>query len=221
MKSRFRPGYRSGGPLAHFFIAVVVGSRETGVFQRFLVVLTTKVAPRAPSPGQTSHGKAAEIEALIQPTLEAMGYGIVRVRLSGNDRQVLQIMAERQSDGGMSLDDCREVSHAVSAILDVDDPLASSYRLEISSPGVDRPLTRLADFQRFAGLEAKLEMALPVAGRKRFTGRLKGIEGEDILLSTDDGDFHLAFRQLTRAKLLMTDELLANATRAAGGTEHQ
>src|SRR3546814_1921648 len=96
-----------------------------------------------------------------------MGYDIVRVQLSGGDWLRLQIMAERRTDGGMDVDDCAEVSRAVAAILDVEDPVDSAYTLEVSSPGIDRPLTRLADFDRFAGFEARLETALPIEGRRR------------------------------------------------------
>src|SRR3546814_5159241 len=97
-----------------------------------------------------------------------MGYDIVRVQLSGGDWLRLQIMAERRTDGGMDVDDCAEVSRAVAAILDVEDPVDSAYTLEVSSPGIDRPLTRLADFDRFAGFEARLETALPIEGRRRL-----------------------------------------------------
>src|SRR3546814_4663846 len=129
------------------------------------------------SVSRSSEGRAAEVERLIGPAIAAMGYDIVRVELSGGDRLRLQIMAERQSDGGMSVEDCTQVSRAAAAILDVEDPIDSAYILEVSSPGIDRPLTRLADFDRFAGFEARVETALPIDGRRRFRGRLLGTRG--------------------------------------------
>jgi ribosome maturation factor RimP len=164
---------------------------------------------------KTSEGKASEVEALIAPAVEAMGYDIVRVMLSGGDRLRLQIMAERSSDGGMNVDDCAEISRAVAAILDVEDPIDSAYALEVSSPGLDRPLTRLADFERFAGVEAKVELQHAVDGQRRFRGRLLGLKGEDILLAGDEGEFALPFADLHKAKLVITDDLIA-ASRPAG-----
>ncbi|MEO3427739.1 ribosome maturation factor RimP [Pelagibius sp. CAU 1746] len=158
---------------------------------------------------KTSEGKAAEVERLIAPAVEAMGYDIVRVLLSGGDRLSLQIMAERRSDGGMNVDDCAEISRAAAAILDVEDPIDSAYTLEVSSPGLDRPLTRLADFDRFAGFEAKVEMQMPVDGRRRFRGRLIGVRDENILLACEEGETALPFEGMLKAKLVITDDLIA------------
>ncbi len=158
---------------------------------------------------KTSEGKAAEVEALIAPSLAAMGYDIVRVLLSGGDRLRLQIMAERHADGGMNVDDCAEVSRAVAAILDVEDPIESAYTLEVSSPGIDRPLTRLADFDRFAGFEGRVEMINPIDGRRRFSGRLRGTREAAVLLESEDGEVALPFAAIQKAKLLLTDELIA------------
>ena len=167
----------------------------------------------APMLAKTSEGKAAEVERLIAGALDAMGYGIVRVLLSGNRRARLQIMVERCDGGGMKVEDCVQVSRAVEAILEVEDPIAGSYELEVSSPGLDRPLTRLADFARFAGHSAKLETQLPIEGRRRWTGRLLGIEGESIRLAAEGGEIEVPFRDLAKAKLVLTDELLAAASR--------
>ena len=164
---------------------------------------------------KTSEGKAAAVERLIAPALDAMGYDIVRVMLSGSRQGLLQIMAERKSDGGMTVEDCATVSRAVSALLDVEDPIEGAYSLEVSSPGLDRPLTRLADFERFKGLEARVEMQLPIDGRRRFTGRLEGVRGEQVLIATEQGAAELPFADLARAKLLLTDELLAAHQAAA------
>ena len=165
----------------------------------------------------TSQGKAAEVERLVAPSLAAMGYEIVRVQLSGDRRPCLQIMAERQDNADMSVEDCAEVSRMVSALLDVEDPIQGSYRLEISSPGIDRPLTRFGDFDRFAGFEARVELTVPRDGRRRFRGRLLGTEGEAIRLETAEGEVELPFALVQKAKLLLTDELLAAASNGKGG----
>ncbi len=166
---------------------------------------------------KTSEGKAAEIESLIAPSLQAMGYEIVRIVISGQRSPVLQIMAERCLDGGMNVDDCAAVSKAVSAILDVEDPITSSFTLEVSSAGIDRPLTRAKDFERFAGFETRVEMTAPVDGRRRFTGRLKGFSNGDVLLETSDGERRLAFEGIAKAKLVLTDELIAASRTMDGG----
>ena len=168
------------------------------------------------SNGKTSEGKAAEVENLIAPSLADMGFEVVRVQLTGggrSDRQVLQIMAERP-DGTMSVEDCAEVSRAVSALLEVEDPIHGAYTLEVSSPGIDRPLTRLKDFERFAGFEAKLELQMPHEGQRRFRGRLKGLEGDTILVLLDEGERELrvSFAELAKAKLVLTDDLIAAST---------
>ena len=116
----------------------------------------------------TSH-----ILAIIDPCVEAMGYEVVRVQVSGTQRRVLQVMAERSDRKAMTVDDCADLSRAISAVLDVEDPMPGEYVLEVSSPGIDRPLTRLADFERFRGFEARVELHAPVDGRRRFKGRLR------------------------------------------------
>ncbi|MBP7670544.1 MAG: ribosome maturation factor RimP [Ferrovibrio sp.] len=159
---------------------------------------------------------AAKIEQMIAPTLEAMGYAVVRVKLHGGQRPVLQIMAERQTeephDGGFNIDDCTEISRAVSAILDVEDPIPEAYNLEVSSPGLDRPLVKLKDFGRFKGFVARVELGHAHEGRKRFRGRLLGIEGETVKLQDDEGKdatvWSLPHADITSAKLVLTDELL-------------
>jgi ribosome maturation factor RimP len=160
---------------------------------------------------KTSEGQAAEVERLVAPAINAMGYAIVRILLSGNRRPRLQIMAERHDGTGMNVDDCASVSRAVAAILDVEEPIQGPYELEVSSPGIDRPLTRLADFARFAGFEARLETSFPVEGRRRWRGRLLGLAGEQVRLATEGGEVVLPFAGIARAKLLMTDELIAAA----------
>lgn len=153
-----------------------------------------------------------KICTMLSPSLEAMGYDIVRVQLSGNKRWTLQIMAERRDGDGMSVDDCETISHAVSALLDVEDPIEGAYSLEVSSPGIDRPLTRRQDFNRFAGFEAKVETDRLVEGRKRFRGRLIGIDEDDsVRIKDGEVEFVVPLAAITRAKLVLTDELLANS----------
>src|SRR6056297_577352 len=119
---------------------------------------------------------------IIAPVIEDMGFELVRVRLMGGKTQTLQIMAERP-DGGIEVNDCAEISNAISAVLDVEDPILDAYTLEVSSPGIDRPLTRLKDFEAFEGYEAKLETAELIDGRKRFKGMLAGVEGDEVLIT--------------------------------------
>lgn len=141
-----------------------------------------------------------------------MGYELVRVLLQGKQRPTLQIMAERTDRAAMTVDDCAEISRAVSALLDVEDPLPGAYQLEVSSPGIDRPLIRPEDFDRFAGFEARLETALPLDGRKRFKGRLLGRDGEGVRLRVSDGaEVLVPLDLLKKAKLVLNDELLAAA----------
>lgn len=163
-----------------------------------------------PELARTSEGKAADIERIIAPAMEDQGYEIVRVLLSGGpQRQILQIMAERP-ERSMSVDDCAEISQLVSTLLDVEDPLAGAYELEVSSPGLDRPLTRLKDYERYAGFEAKLELDAPRNGRKRWRGRLHGLEDTTVLLQeSETGEIErLPFNEIAKGKLVLTDDLL-------------
>ncbi|MEL7464173.1 MAG: ribosome maturation factor RimP [Pseudomonadota bacterium] len=153
------------------------------------------------------------IADIIQPTVEGMGYELVRVRLMSGKTATLQIMAEKP-DGSMEVDDCANLSHAVSAILDVEDPIIDAYALEVSSPGIDRPLTRLADFDRWAGWIARLETDELIDGRKRFKGQLRGVEDGEVLIDITEGTVGLKFEWLSDAKLVMTDELIAESLRA-------
>ena len=155
-----------------------------------------------------------KIEAIIAPPLEAMGYRVVRVTMTGGRRATLQIMAERADERPMTVEDCADISRTVSALLDVADPIAGAYTLEVSSPGIDRPLVRREDFARFTGYEAKVKLSQPVAGRRRFRGKLLGVEGEAVRLLVDEAAIDLPLAQVTRAKLVLTDELLAAASRS-------
>jgi ribosome maturation factor RimP len=162
------------------------------------------------------------LAGIVTPMIEGMGFRLVRLRLMGGKRITLQIMAERAPDtegaGTMEVEDCARLSRALSAALDVEDPIEGEYRLEVSSPGIDRPLTRLDDFSRWQGYQARLETASMIDGRKRFKGALAGIEGTQVLIEIDDpnvdGAIGLEFDWLADARLVLTDELIAESLRA-------
>jgi ribosome maturation factor RimP len=155
------------------------------------------------------------ISALVAPSLDAMGYELVRVLLQGRQNLTLQVMAERRDRQPMTVDDCAEISRSISAILDVEDPIAEAYTLEVSSPGIDRPLTRPQDFERFAGFEAKVETVQPVEGRKRFCGQVMGLDEESqVRLVVETGEIALPLASIKSAKLVLTDALIAAATKA-------
>jgi len=152
----------------------------------------------------------ARIETLIAPSLEAMGFRLVRVAVTGGRRAVvLQVMAERIDDKPMSVEDCTQVTHTVSALLDVADPIENAYVLEVSSPGIDRPLVRREDYERFRGHEAKLELSAPIDGRRRFRGKLLGIEADRVRVNLGTEVVELPLASIQRAKLVLTDELIA------------
>lgn len=146
---------------------------------------------------------------LVGPTIEAMGFEVVRIQTSGQQRVVLQIMIEHPDGRTPTVDDCAQVSRAVSAVLDVEDPIRGAYVLEVSSPGIDRPLTRPRDFERFTGHEAKVELARPVDGRRRFRGRLLGVSGGELRMLVEGAEAVLPLAEIQRAKLVLTDELIA------------
>jgi len=157
------------------------------------------------------------LAAIVAPVIEGMGFELVRLRLMAGKTRTLQIMADRPG-GGIEVDDCGEISTAVSAVLDVEDPLEDAYNLEVSSPGIDRPLTRLKDFEAWEGFEAKLETREMIDGRRRFKGVLAGTEGAEVLIEIDQAGepvtIGLNFDWLSDAKLVLTDELIAETLRA-------
>ncbi len=156
----------------------------------------------------------SKIADIIEPSLEAMGYRVVRVQQTGGQhRPTLQVMAERLDETAMTVDDCAGISRSVSALLDVADPIAGAYMLEVSSPGIDRPLVRPEDYDRFAGFEARIELSRPFDGRKRFRGRLVGRDGDDVRLLAETGEVRLPLGAVASAKLVLTDELIAAASR--------
>ena len=149
---------------------------------------------------------------IITPVIEDMGFELVRVRLMSGKQTTLQIMADRP-DGGIEVDELALVSQAVSAVLDVEDPIIEEYTLEVSSPGIDRPLTRLKDFDMFEGYEAKIETSDLIDGRRRFKGALAGIDGDEVLINVEEGTIGLRFDWLTDAKLVLTDDLIKEMLR--------
>ncbi|MBM3555966.1 MAG: ribosome maturation factor RimP [Alphaproteobacteria bacterium] len=150
------------------------------------------------------------LDAAVRPTVEGMGFRLLRVRMTGGGhRPTLQVMAERP-DGGMGIEDCALLSRALSAALDVADPIAGGYTLEVTSPGIDRPLVDLEDYRRFAGLEARIETREPLDGQRRFKGRLAGVEGDGMLvLVADKGEVRIPHGAVHAAKLVLNDELIA------------
>lgn len=163
-------------------------------------------------------GVAARVAAIIEPAIVDLGYRLVRVRVTGQNGCTVQIMAERP-DGTMNVEGCEEISQAVSPALDVDDPVQTAYHLEVSSPGIDRPLVRASDFERWAGHLTKIDTSEPVAGRKRFRGILRGASGQDALLTRDDAkseeerDVAIPMRAIAEARLVLTDALITEALR--------
>jgi ribosome maturation factor RimP len=163
-------------------------------------------------------GLPARVAAIAEPIIESLGYRLVRVKVSASEGCTVQIMAE-QPDGSMTVEDCETVSRALSPALDVSDPVDRAYRLEISSPGIDRPLVRKSDFDRYKGHLVKIEMEIPVNGRKRFKGELAGTEGDTARLRRDDAaegeeaDVLLPIEEMSEARLVLTDELVTQALR--------
>jgi ribosome maturation factor RimP len=173
----------------------------------------------------TEPGRAARLAALAEPVLASLGYRLVRVRISGFAGCTVQIMAERP-DGTMTIEDCEAASRALSSVFDAADPIEGSYRLEISSPGIDRPLVRRSDFERYAGHLAQVEMAVPIEGRRRFRGELIGTEGDCVRLrgaapGSEPADALLRIDDMTEARLVLTDALVAQALRRSKQDERR
>jgi ribosome maturation factor RimP len=171
-------------------------------------------------------GVAARLSLIATPVLQQMGYRLVRIRISGEAGCTVQIMAERP-DGSMQIDDCEAISRALSPVLDIADPIDRAYRLEISSPGIDRPLVRRSDFERYAGHLVKVEMAVAHQGRKRFRGTLNGVEGDRVRLHRDDAprgedaDMLLTMEDIAEARLVLTEQLIAESMRRGKAAERE
>jgi ribosome maturation factor RimP len=166
----------------------------------------------------TESGVAARVAAIVEPVIEDLGFHLVRVKVTSTNGCTVQIMAER-TDGTMSVNDCETVSRAVSPVLDLEDPISQAYYLEVSSPGIDRPLVRASDFERWTGYDAKIEMAVPLNGRKRFRGMIRDVDGDTVaveLPDVKDGDermVRLPLGDLGDARLVLTDELVRESLR--------
>jgi ribosome maturation factor RimP len=162
-------------------------------------------------------GRAARVATVVEPVLASLGYRLVRVRVTAFAGCTVQIMAERP-DGSMNIEDCEIASRALSPVLDVADPIETAYRLEISSPGIDRPLVRRSDFERYAGHVAHVEMQVPIEGRRRFRGELLGTDGDSVRLAFSEADkdrvdILLPINDMTEARLVLTDSLIAESLR--------
>jgi ribosome maturation factor RimP len=172
------------------------------------------------------HGIAARVAAIAEPILGGIGYRLVRVKISGFDGCTVQIMVERP-DGTMTVEDCEAVSRALSPVLDVADPIDRAYRLEVSSPGMDRPLVRRSDFERFAGHQLKVEMAVAIDGRRRFRGLLLGVDGGAARIRRDDAvpgeanEVLLPIEEMAEAKLVLTEALIAESLRRGKAAERE
>lgn len=150
-----------------------------------------------------------ELATLFTPILADMGYELWRVQVSGANNPTLQVMAERRDGVGMTVDDCAAISNALSELLETEDPFDDTYQLEVSSPGIDRPLVRPADYERFAGFDARIDTRELVEGRKRFKGRLHGLDGNNVIVEQDGKQVSVPFDAIHKAKLVLTDELIA------------
>ena len=156
------------------------------------------------------------IQNMIEPTVGDLGFEIVRVRIFGINKLSIQVMVEHKDGQGMTVDNCATISRAISALLDVVDPVKAAYTLEVSSPGIDRPLVRIGDFDRFQGFQAKIETNRPFNGRQRFKGRLLGVEGESVRIMIDGQEMKLPHPNIQRAKLVLTDDLIAGSEENKG-----
>ena len=156
---------------------------------------------------------ASHLEPIFEPVIEQAGFKLVRLRIMGGANKTLQIMAERP-DGSMDVEGCSTLSHALLDFIETEDPIEGDYEIEVSSPGIDRPLTRLADFSRWKGHDAKIELSAPLDGRKRFKGRLEGLDGQDVVITTQEGRAQFPFRSVLEAKLILTNKLIEEDLKA-------
>jgi ribosome maturation factor RimP len=183
---------------------------------------TTDAAPAASARFAVEHGQAGEIAAIAEPILEGLGYRLVRVKISGGEAgPIVQVMAERP-DGTMAIEDCEAVSRDLSAVFDTFDPINGAYRLEVSSPGIDRPLVRASDFDDWSGHEVKIELKEPVSGRKRWRGEIEGLVDDEVRVVCDIeglGNQTIGFpvTMISEARLVLTDALIREALRASKG----
>ena len=159
---------------------------------------------------------ASHLEPIFEPVIEKAGFRLVRLRIMGGAAKTLQVMAERP-DGSMDVEGCATLSHALLDFIEAEDPIEGDYEIEVSSPGIDRPLTRLMDFSRWAGHEAKIELNAALDGRRRFRGLLLGLDGQDVMIRVDNSDIRFPFRAIANAKLVLTDKLINEDLKARNG----
>ncbi len=170
---------------------------------------------------------ASHLEPVFEPVIEKAGFKLVRLRVMGGAQKTLQVMAERP-DGSMDVEGCTALSHALLDFIEAEDPIEGEYEIEVSSPGIDRPLTRPMDFARWAGHEVKIELSMPVRsvgesqsdqskGRRRFRGTLLGMEGQDVAIRADNAEFKFPYRAIANAKLVLTDKLINEDLKARKG----
>jgi ribosome maturation factor RimP len=162
----------------------------------------------------------SHLEPILTPAIEAAGYRLVRLRLMGGKTKTLQIMAERP-DGTMNVEDCAVLSHALLDFIECEEPIEGEYELEVSSPGIDRPLTRLMDYSRYAGHEAKIELIAPIDGRKRFRGQVLGLDGTDVVIETQGARVKFPFKGIAEAKLVLTDKLIQEDLKARKNAQQE
>lgn len=172
----------------------------------------------------TENGVASRVARIVEPMIRGLGFRLVRVKISGLNGCTVQIMAERP-DGTIGIDDCETISRNISPLLDVEDPITTAYNLEVSSPGIDRPLVRASDFARWQGHDCRVEMAVPVEGRKRFRGLIAGVEGDVVTIDLPDAPAEgphsaaLSMREIAEAKLVLTDAVIEEALRRGRAAE--
>jgi len=159
---------------------------------------------------------ASHLEPIFEPVIEKAGFRLVRLRIMGGAAKTLQVMAERP-DGSMDVEGCATLSHALLDFIEAEDPIEGDYEIEVSSPGIDRPLTRLMDFSRWSGHEAKIELNAAMDGRRRFRGLLLGLDGQDVMIRVDNSDIRFPFRAIANAKLVLTDKLINEDLKARAG----
>jgi len=159
---------------------------------------------------------ASHLEPIFEPVIEKAGFRLVRLRIMGGAAKTLQVMAERP-DGSMDVEGCATLSHALLDFIEAEDPIEGDYEIEVSSPGIDRPLTRLMDFSRWSGHEAKIELNAAIDGRRRFRGLLLGLDGQDVMIRVDNSDIRFPFRAIANAKLVLIDKLINEDLKARAG----
>jgi ribosome maturation factor RimP len=157
--------------------------------------------------------QASHLEPVFEPVIENAGFRLVRLRILGGKHKTLQIMAERR-DGSMDVEGCAQLSHILLDFIEAEDPIEGDYKIEVSSPGIDRPLTRISDFTRWKDHEVKIELSAPLDGRRRFRGRLEGLDGDDVVITSQNQRIQFPFHAIAEAKLVLTDQLIQDDLKA-------